>query len=78
MRILTWNLQHGGGRRIGRIVEALRPYEADVLVLSEYRNNEPRAALRARLREEGYAKPPGCPGSLAKAEYGAGGGPPAL
>lgn len=54
MRLLTWNLQHGGGRRIDRIVECLRPYEADVIVLSEFRNNEPGVALRARLKEEGY------------------------
>ena len=49
MRILTWNLQHGGGRRISRIVEALRAYEADVLVLSEYRNNEGGFVLCEKL-----------------------------
>ena len=36
MRILTWNLQHGGGSRVRRIAEALEPKEADVIVLSEY------------------------------------------
>ena len=39
MRVVTWNLQHGGGRRVDQVVEALEAYEADVLVLSEYRNN---------------------------------------
>ena len=65
MRVLTWNLQHGGGRRIGRIAEALRPYEADVLDLSEYRNNGPGADLRSRMKEQGYAHhaaPEGPPG----------------
>ena len=48
MRLLTWNLQHGGGSRIGGIAEALLPYEADVLVLSEFRNNKSGADLRAQ------------------------------
>jgi len=55
MRILTWNIQHGGGPRIDRIHEAMRPYEADVVVLSEYRNNERGADLRARMKADGLS-----------------------
>jgi exodeoxyribonuclease III len=53
MRLVTWNLQHGGGRRIDQIAVALLPYDADVLVLSEYRNNVSGDDLRARLKEDG-------------------------
>lgn len=61
MRNVTWNLQHGGGKRIGAIVEVLRSYSADVLVLSEFRNNPPGEILRSELDSMGYrfqASPP--------------------
>ena len=61
MRIVTWNLQHGGGKRIGGIVEVLRSYAADVLVLSEFRNNPYGEILRGELDSMGYrfqASPP--------------------
>ncbi|MGJ8643339.1 MAG: endonuclease/exonuclease/phosphatase family protein [Luteolibacter sp.] len=65
MKILTWNLQHGGGSRIDRIKEALGPYEADVLIFSEFRNNTQGADLRGCLEDHGYghqAAPEGSPG----------------
>ena len=55
MRILNWNLQHGGGSRIDRLADALLAYEADVLILNEYRHNKAGSTLRDRLRDEGYA-----------------------
>ncbi|MGJ8641767.1 MAG: endonuclease/exonuclease/phosphatase family protein [Luteolibacter sp.] len=61
MRIVTWNLQHGGGKRIGAIVEALRLYSSDALVLSEFRNNPSGEILRTELKDMGYqfqASPP--------------------
>lgn len=54
MRIMTWNLQHGGGKRIGSIIKALRSYSADALVLSEFRNNPPGEILRKELEQMGY------------------------
>ncbi|QTN32947.1 endonuclease/exonuclease/phosphatase family protein [Akkermansiaceae bacterium] len=65
MRILTWNLMHGGGPRIDRIKVALEPYKADVLILSEFRNNPQGADLRNWLKNQGYghqAAPEGPPG----------------
>lgn len=61
MRIITWNLQHGGGKRIGGIIEALRSYSANVIVLSEFRSNPPGGMLRGELEGMGYlfqAAPP--------------------
>ena len=35
MKIITLNIQHGGGRRTAAIVEFLAQSNADVIVLSE-------------------------------------------
>lgn len=50
MRLLTWNIQHGGGTRIARIVEEISAYHADVIALTEFRNG-PGTALRVALLE---------------------------
>ncbi len=55
MRIITWNIQHGGGSRIDRICDALHPYEADLIILAEFRHNKAANTLRDRLSEQGYA-----------------------
>lgn len=54
MRILSWNLQHGGGSRVQRLGDALLTYDADVILLNEYRHNKIGAELRERLAEAGY------------------------
>ena len=54
MRIITWNLLHGGGRRIRRFCAALEPYEADVLILTEFRHNKVSARLYEWLDANGY------------------------
>ncbi len=41
LSILTWNLRHGGGNRIHKITESLGKHsEVDILVLTEFRNNQ--------------------------------------
>jgi exodeoxyribonuclease-3 len=37
MTLLAWNIQHGGGSRIPRIVEEISAYDPDVFVVTEYR-----------------------------------------
>ena len=54
MRMITWNLQHGGGKRIDRFCSALVSYEADLLVLSEYRHNKVSETLQEWCEENGY------------------------
>lgn len=54
MRIVTLNIQHGGGTRVGAIVAWLVAQAADVVVLSEYRAGPKGDALRASLAEAGY------------------------
>ena len=52
MKLLFWNIQHGGGKRIDRIVEEISAYDPDVIALSEFRAG-PGAPLCAALRERG-------------------------
>ncbi len=49
MRLLAWNIRAGGGARIEAIVTALAQREAQILVLSEYRDGVAGARLRAAL-----------------------------
>ncbi len=37
MRILTWNIRHGGGRRIDAILARIATHEPDVAVITEFR-----------------------------------------
>src|SRR4051812_39242533 len=53
MTLLTWNIRHGGGARLARIVEELAAHDADVIALTEYRPG-PGRELRAGLRERGW------------------------
>lgn len=53
MRLLTWNIRHGGGTRLSRIVEELAAYDADVIALTEYRAG-PGKELRGELFERGW------------------------
>src|SRR5437764_1149921 len=53
MKLLTWNIQHGGGTRLARIVEEVAAYDADVIALTEFRDR-PGTALRAAMLERGW------------------------
>lgn len=53
-RLLTWNIRAGGGARIAAIGAALAAQEADVLVLTEYRDGPAGPALRSELQRLGY------------------------
>jgi exonuclease III len=64
LRLLTWNIRAGGGTRLPRLAEAIAAFEADVLVLTEYRSGEAGRRLRAVLYDLGFAwlspvEPPG-------------------
>jgi exonuclease III len=53
MKLLAWNIRHGGGARLARIVEELAAYDADVIALTEYRAG-PGEKLCAAMRERGW------------------------
>ena len=53
MRILTWNIRHGGGTRADAISAQLLTHEPDLVVLTEYRENPAGASIRERLATSG-------------------------
>ncbi len=53
MRILVWNVMHGGGRRVGKIAARIARGRPDVVILSEFRDTPPSRALAARIAEMG-------------------------
>jgi exonuclease III len=75
MRLLAWNIQQGGGSRLPRIAEAIKRYDADIVVLSEYRGSLSALRLCAALHALGYrhattlVPPPGRNGVLVAARH---------
>src|SRR6266404_3722573 len=53
MRICSWNIMHGGGTRIPRIVDALIAHDPDVIALSEFRTG-PGETICASLAAKGW------------------------
>ncbi len=54
IKILSWNIRQGGGSRILQITKALSKANAQIIVLSEYRNNDSGIKLRTNLLRMGY------------------------
>ncbi|HSF04944.1 MAG TPA: endonuclease/exonuclease/phosphatase family protein [Methylomirabilota bacterium] len=55
MRIVAWNIRAGGGRRAGSLARQLTRWQADVVVLSEFRATAPSRALALALARAGLA-----------------------
>lgn len=53
MRIITMNIQHGGGKRVSQLLEHITRMAPDILVLSEFRNNLAGQTIRDSLLEQG-------------------------
>ena len=74
MRVLSWNIQQGGGRRWQAIADTITRIGADVVVLTEVRPTSER--LLARLAESGWthqltgvkANPISCAAMLSRTE----------
>ena len=54
MRILFWNIKHGGGSRAGRIVEQILEWNPDIVALAEFRGTQPSRSIAKSLYDEGY------------------------
>lgn len=61
MKLITLNLRHGGGRRMPRLMKRLVAYRADVLVLTEFRENGVSESLRDGLKDAGLIHQAGTP-----------------
>lgn len=54
-RIATLNTRHGGTRSAEALATRLLGYDADLLVVTEFRNNDAGTRLLGRLEAAGYA-----------------------
>lgn len=54
MKILAWNIRQGGGSRTVDIAQCIVRHQADVVILSEYRNNASGHYLRTKLLTSGF------------------------
>lgn len=54
MKLLSFNIRHGGGSRIERIKGVILHHRADTIILPEYRHNAAGAILRQWLPAAGY------------------------
>jgi exonuclease III len=52
--VVALNIQHGGGKRTPELIEWLRIQNANIVVLSEWRDNPRGAAIAAALKSSGY------------------------
>ena len=53
VKLLSWNIRSGGGKRCDAIADAIGSYDADVVALSEYRPRSSAPLLR-QLEDRGY------------------------
>lgn len=56
VRIVTWNVRQGGGRRQAAIAAASAAFAADVIVLSEYQRDSKVPDLKSLLADHGYSE----------------------
>ena len=54
LRIVFWNIMHGGGRSAGAIAEQIIDWKPDIVALAEYRGTAPSQSIARRLGESGY------------------------
>jgi exonuclease III len=51
---MNWNIQSGGEKRIERILEHLETFNVDIIVLTEYRNNDNGLQIQSLLEKKGF------------------------
>jgi exodeoxyribonuclease III len=70
MRVVSWNIRAGGGRRVPAIADQIARWAPDVVALSEFRGTPPSADLARALASRGLGHQlstasPGLPGANA-------------
>jgi len=53
MRILSWNILQGGGRRTNDVLDTLEQHHADVIALQEFRHGSSKSAIVGGLEDLG-------------------------
>ena len=54
MNVFCWNIRHGGRKNRDRVLERCLHHDADVIVFTEFRNNDVGAFLEDGLRQNGW------------------------
>jgi len=54
LKIATWNIRQGGRKAIQQIVGSLLHHRADIIVLTEYKDNEAGKFLISSLKRKGW------------------------
>jgi len=54
MRILSWNILQGGGRRLDNILATLESHQADIIAIQEFRHSSSKSRLISGLEELGF------------------------
>ncbi len=54
LKIVSWNIQQGGGRRTYPIIQSLIDSQSHIIVLSEFRNNASGKLIKANLQKANY------------------------
>ncbi len=54
LKIISWNIQQGGGSRVISITNALLSNNCDIIVLSEFKNNESGRKIKEILFKNNY------------------------
>ena len=81
MKILSWNILQGGGRRAGDIVKTIAGHAPDIVTLQEFRRGSGEAEITAGLQKAGlkFIHIPGTDGKentiLVASKYGFDAGP---
>lgn len=55
MRLLSWNIRAGGGKRIAEIFKQIQAWQPDIIGLSEFRGTLASQWLASSLKEVGYS-----------------------
>ena len=53
MRIVFWNIWHGGGYRAEKIAEQILDWNPDIVALAEFRDTQPSRSIAENLRSAG-------------------------
>ena len=54
MRLVSWNIRHGGGKNAAAIATQLLAWEPDIVVLCEFRGTSPSQRIAGALAEAGF------------------------
>ena len=55
MRIISWNIRHGGGARVNDIITLLAAQKPDIVIIPEFRNNDNGERIKEALSNIGLS-----------------------